>query len=219
MSFPEVARKSKNPFDDDDGGDGGSTSSNYYDGDQLAAKLKTLRDMGFTDDKRNGDMLKQANGSVDHAIELLVQGRPTPPLPNRPSALPPLPQPPQQQQQQPAVAPALPQRAPSISLSAASASSAQQESREHQQLMNTAHRMAEHFSRFMNKKSSGMSSNEPSFKKRSAADDPDMVPDTVLHLVDKEDMARGDGSETSASQSADLQMDEFIFDDENVQAD
>lgn len=37
------------------------------------AKLATLRDMGFSDTRRNSDMLKSVNGNLDRAVEALVR--------------------------------------------------------------------------------------------------------------------------------------------------
>ncbi|KAL8741862.1 MAG: hypothetical protein Q9190_005586 [Brigantiaea leucoxantha] len=42
-------------------------------GENLDAKLATLRDMGFTDDKRNSSILKGLNGNMERAIETLVR--------------------------------------------------------------------------------------------------------------------------------------------------
>ncbi|KXJ90924.1 hypothetical protein Micbo1qcDRAFT_195768 [Microdochium bolleyi] len=60
-----------------------------------AAKLTQLRDMGFTDDKRNAMILKGVNGSVEKTIEALVRlgegsghGTVPPRVPSRESSLP-----------------------------------------------------------------------------------------------------------------------------------
>ncbi|KAK5108252.1 hypothetical protein LTR62_008636 [Meristemomyces frigidus] len=42
-------------------------------GNNFDAKLATLRDMGFSDNRRNSDVLKSANGNLDSAIETLVR--------------------------------------------------------------------------------------------------------------------------------------------------
>ncbi|KAK5140115.1 Protein gts1, partial [Rachicladosporium monterosium] len=42
-------------------------------GNNFDAKLATLRDMGFSDNRRNSDILKSSNGSLDRAIEALVR--------------------------------------------------------------------------------------------------------------------------------------------------
>ncbi|KAK3067545.1 Protein gts1, partial [Teratosphaeriaceae sp. CCFEE 6253] len=42
-------------------------------GNNFDAKLATLRDMGFSDNRRNSDVLKRENGSLDRAIESLVR--------------------------------------------------------------------------------------------------------------------------------------------------
>ncbi|KAK0937624.1 Protein gts1 [Friedmanniomyces endolithicus] len=42
-------------------------------GNNFDAKLATLRDMGFSDNRRNSDILKSSNGSLDQAIEALVR--------------------------------------------------------------------------------------------------------------------------------------------------
>lgn len=42
-------------------------------GNNFDAKLATLRDMGFEDNRRNSDVLKSTNGNVDRAVETLVR--------------------------------------------------------------------------------------------------------------------------------------------------
>lgn len=42
-------------------------------GNNFDAKLATLRDMGFDDNRRNSDVLKSTNGNVDRAVETLVR--------------------------------------------------------------------------------------------------------------------------------------------------
>ena len=42
-------------------------------GNNFDAKLATLRDMGFDDDRRNSDVLKSTNGNLDRAVEALVR--------------------------------------------------------------------------------------------------------------------------------------------------
>ena len=42
-------------------------------GNNFDAKLATLRDMGFEDNRRNSDILKSTNGNVDRAVESLVR--------------------------------------------------------------------------------------------------------------------------------------------------
>lgn len=47
--------------------------SNVASGDGLEAKLATLRDMGFPDDKRNTTVLKGLNGNLDRTVEALIR--------------------------------------------------------------------------------------------------------------------------------------------------
>ncbi|MBK5651170.1 MAG: hypothetical protein I4N50_06000 [Rhizobium sp.] len=47
--------------------------SNVASGDGLEAKLATLRDMGFPDDKRNSTVLKGLNGNLDRSVEALIR--------------------------------------------------------------------------------------------------------------------------------------------------
>jgi hypothetical protein len=47
--------------------------SNVASGDGLEAKLATLRDMGFPDDKRNSTVLKGLNGNLDRTVEALIR--------------------------------------------------------------------------------------------------------------------------------------------------
>lgn len=58
----------------------------------MAQKLTQLRDMGFTDDKRNAMILKGVNGSLEKTIEALVRlgegGGSSLPVPSRESSLP-----------------------------------------------------------------------------------------------------------------------------------
>lgn len=42
-------------------------------GNNFDTKLITLRDMGFTDNGRNTDILKSTNGNVDRAVEILIR--------------------------------------------------------------------------------------------------------------------------------------------------
>ncbi|KAH6652763.1 hypothetical protein BKA67DRAFT_301004 [Truncatella angustata] len=58
--------------------------------DDTARKLTQLRDMGFTDDKRNAMVLKGVNGNVERTIETLVrlgEGGTGDPIPRRGSSL------------------------------------------------------------------------------------------------------------------------------------
>ncbi|KAF3058007.1 hypothetical protein GL218_05858 [Daldinia childiae] len=62
--------------------------------EDMAQKLTQLRDMGFTDDKRNAMILKGVNGNLEKTIEALVRlgeggGGPPLSLPSRDSSIPP----------------------------------------------------------------------------------------------------------------------------------